>query len=395
MSYVNKNIKLFFRKIISQAKRDVLKSPVLNVLNTSHHKSVLISYVSKAFRNGMDITHTNTRDVTTIAHIFKKLGYNVDVVDYDYEGFIEYSRYHVIFGFGEPLVRSFYSGIDIPVRIYYGTGMHLQTQNGNSLRRIEHVFRNKKNWALSSGRTVDKAWSAQTTLVSAMICLGNEFVRKTYAAFYQKEIYLLSPAYMKMMDYHEVLSVKDFAKAKTHFLWFGSSGFIHKGVDLLLEVFKQYPELTLHICGPIDDEHEFLKLYSKELKETPSIQLHGFVKIDSVEFKLLLQKCGFIIFPSCSEGGPLSVLNVIGNGGLVPILTDETAIDLGDYGIRIADTSIPAVEESVMLASQLTEAELKARSEKAARAVNENNSIENYIRQLKSHLEQILKNHGL
>ena len=47
------------------------------------------------------------------------------------------------------------------------------------------------------------------------------------------------------------------------------------------------------------------------------------------KFEEILLSCSFAIFPSCSEGGCPSTLTVIGNGGLIPIITKETTIETG------------------------------------------------------------------
>ncbi len=42
-------------------------------------------------------------------------------------------------------------------------------------------------------------------------------------------------------------------------MWFGSGGMIHKGLDLVLEVFARMQEYHLHICGPVHHEEDFCK----------------------------------------------------------------------------------------------------------------------------------------
>lgn len=96
---------------------------------------------------------------------------------------------------------------------------------------------------------------------------------------------------------------KNYKDAKKHFLWFGSSRLIHKGLDLLLEIFKELPDLHLHVCGPINNELKFKDIYYEELYNTKNIHTYGFINIQSKSFKGIINKCAFIIFPSCSEGG--------------------------------------------------------------------------------------------
>ena len=190
MNFTIKNSFIVSKKIKQIIKRNLLKSPVINYFGDNHPKNVLISYITKPFRKGIDITHTSSAEVLEIAKIFRSLGYNVDAADYDYDGFIDYSKYSVVFGFGEPLINSFYSNLQNRlVRIYYGTGMHISVQNNNSLKRIGEVYNKKGVWLLDSGRIVEKAWAPQTNIVDAMILLGNEEVSETYKRFFKNRFY--------------------------------------------------------------------------------------------------------------------------------------------------------------------------------------------------------------
>ena len=121
--------------------------------------------------------------------VFNELGYNVDIVDYYYEGNINYDKYSIIFGFGEPLINSFYYRNYKILTIYYGTGMHVAHQNHATLKRIEEVYKKKGKWLLESGRIVDKAWSVQTSLVDNIITLGNDEVVNSYQKYFSRKIY--------------------------------------------------------------------------------------------------------------------------------------------------------------------------------------------------------------
>lgn len=47
------------------------------------------------------------------------------------------------------------------------------------------------------------------------------------------------------------------------FLWFGSAGAIHKGLDILLDTFKNVPKGELYIAGLCKDEVWLLDEYSE------------------------------------------------------------------------------------------------------------------------------------
>jgi glycosyltransferase involved in cell wall biosynthesis len=324
-----------------------------------------------------------------IGKAINEAGFNVDIADYDYEGIIDYSRYDLIFGFGEPLINSFYKRGKKIITVYYGTGMHINTQNNNTLNRVTEVFNKTGVWLPGSGRIVDKSWSIQTMLVDAMILLGNEEVTKTYSHYFKGKIYNIPASIYKITNYEEIIASKDFNNAKTHFLWFGSSGMIHKGLDLLLEIFSKREDIHLHICGPLEGEPEFKQTYNNELLKTINIHYHGFVSLNSSLFKELLQKCAFVVFPSCSEGGSPSVLNVCGNGGLIPLLSKEASIDTGDFGFVFDKINIESIQFTVNQALHLTDKEIKERSIKCYEVISKKHSQTNYASELRKCINEI------
>jgi len=291
------NIINALRKEFKSAGKIIFRPPIINYFRTSYNRNALISYVSDPYRNKVNLSHTNSFESMEIGKALNEAGFNVDIVDYDYEGKIDFSGYNLIFGFGDPLVNSFYNRRKKLITVYYGTGMHLHTQNINTLNRVREVFEKKGIWLPGSGRIVDKSWSIQTTLADAMILLGNGEVTKTYIPYFKGKIFNIPASFFNVIDFDQIISGKDFNKAKKHFLWFGSSGLIHKGLDLLLDVFSKREDIHLHICGPLEGEPAFIKTYSNELFNSSNIHYHGFVLLNSALFKELLQKCAFVIFP--------------------------------------------------------------------------------------------------
>ena len=74
-------------------------------------------------------------------------------------------------------------------------------------------------------------------------------------------------------------AAKDFATCRRRFVWFGSSGMVHKGLDLVLEAFAATPELQLTVCGPVDCERDFNDFYRRELYRTPNIRTVGWIDV--------------------------------------------------------------------------------------------------------------------
>jgi glycosyltransferase involved in cell wall biosynthesis len=140
--------------------------------------------------------------------------------------------------------------------------------------------------------------------------------------------------------------------------------------------------LTLHICGPIENEIDFVNVYTKELFETKNIITYGFVDINGDIFADILKKCSFVVFPSCSEGGCVSVLTAIGNGGLIPIISHETTISTGNE-IWIENLTYEGIDKSIRKALSLDKVTIKNMQFDNYKTVKTHNSASNYYNQLK------------
>ena len=325
-----------------------------------------------------------------IAKIFKEYGFNVDIADYDYEGFIDYDKYNFIFGFGEPFVKSFYGRASKIISIYYATGMSINTQNINGLKQVENFYIRKGIYLPSSARLYEKAWTIQYSLSDAIIALGNQYAGESFKKISDKKVYILHPSFIKLYNFNDIIKERNFDQAKRNFLWFASSGMIHKGLDLLLDVFKELKDLNLHICAPLNKEPEFMKLYKEELS-SQNIHFYGFISLKSELFKELISKCAAVVYPSCSEGGSPSVLNVCGNGGLIPLVSKEATVDVNGFGYTFDSLDTRTIEKQILQISQSDISILKEKSVLSGKIISEQYSLNNFRDNLKSIIAEILK----
>lgn len=311
---------------------------------THRAKKVLISYIVAPFAaHGLN-SHTNFQECLAIADVFHTLGYSVDVINFDSRHALDYSGYSCIFGFGDPFCASFYQNVPGLVRIHYATGAHVHVQNTETLKRARNVYRKKGKWLLDSCRIVQKIWSEQTALSDAIIVLGNEWTLNTYAPYFENTLYTLPASYNAALP-ESMLSTKDFDNAKKHYLWFGSSGAVHKGLDLIFEVFLHNPDKTLHIAGLSDAEKNFVAYFCQELTQ-PNVIVHGFLDVASQDYTNVIRQCAFSLMPSCSEGCCTSLLNTMCNG-LIPVFTPQCGIDVKNYALEIACLNKDAVADAV------------------------------------------------
>jgi hypothetical protein len=365
-----------------------------NIFRTAYKKNALLSYIVLPFTGiyrYLPEKHTNLCEARSWARALKSLGYNVDVVDYESSRHLKLGKYDLICGFGDVFQQRFESWQLHDIKtIYYGTGMHVCHQNHASLSRVKDVYFKTGSWLAESARFVEKTWSHQTTLVDGMVVLGNQVLVESYRRFYDGPIHLIPALFLNAQDAECIWRERgeNHKKACRSFLWFGSSGLIHKGLDLLLEAFDQRRDLNLHICGPLS-EKGFLNAYSRHLYESENIFVHGFVDVRSRQFSDILGECDFVIFPSCSEGGASSVLTAIGNGALIPIVSRESTISV-PHQIDIENLDLESVCRAIDCALAMDSREILDCQWTNFKYVTTNHSLEIYLEKLTAALNEII-----
>lgn len=359
------------------------KKVIFNHYNTSNDKNALLSYIIEPFIKDYK-HHTNSYEAKSWAGILNELGYNVDIIDYNESCDLNLAKYDLICGFGDIFQKYFeLSGnYNRAKTIYYGTGMHVCHQNNISLKRVKDVFYKKSVWLAKSARFVEKTWTHQTMLVDAIFALGNDVCADSYKKFYSGDVCSVNAPFFLTQNPHAIMNNRTI-ESKKHFLWFGSSGLIHKGLDLLLDYFSKRDDIFLHICGYIDGEVDFVSAYDKELNHMVNIINYGFIDIMSSQFAHILTQCSFIIYPSCSEGGSPSVLTAIGNGGLIPIITKETTVSTNNE-IWINGFDETHINLAISEALELSWEDIIMLQNLNLNYVLQNNNQELYYSQLKS-----------
>ena len=221
----------------------------------------------------------------------------------------------------------------------------------------------------------------------AATILGNRATQATYAHAGKP----LWPVPISQPFLYSWPSGKDFAAARRRFLWFGSGGLLHKGLDRVLEVFAALPELELTVLGPIDREAEFERAFRRELYETPNIRTHGWINVASPEFLALAHRHLAMVYPSCSEGQNGGAVTCM-HAGLIPVLSRESGVDLDpEYGIELVHSSLEEIRGRVLeLAAQPPET-LEAMSRNAWEWVRAHHTRDQFARGYRRSLREILE----
>jgi galactitol-specific phosphotransferase system IIB component len=368
--------------------RDILGySFIRNHFQSDYKRKVLISYINRPFYSKHSFAHTNFHEAVAIADVFDSLEYKVDLIEYTKLRPFLPESYDVIFGLGESVefaLRHRAGNNKNPFVIWHGTGANPFFSNPLTIRRLKNAYDHFGALMFESTRFLDKVYPLSYVFSDLIILYGNEFTKRTYLEHTYSPIETIGPT-----SYFNHFQLEKKAMAKENYLWFGSAGVIHKGLDLLIDFFEKRPDLSLHICGDVEKEVKFHNAYARHLYKLPNIKYHGFLDVMSNRFRSLMETCAFAILPSCSEGIATSVVTTMANGGLIPIVTRNTGIDHNGCGISIDEISLEGIEQAIIKSQELTLEEIKIRSNQIQEHALENFSIDNF----KKKLTNILINH--
>lgn len=365
---------------------------VKNVFNTDYGKRVLICYLPEAFKKKkIAKKHTNLTECFEAGKIFHDLGFVVDCCNVTPPS-MKLDKYDVIYG-SIAGVKDSFSYHNNPIRIAYSPGAQYFFALNATAKRTIDVYKNKNLWFPTSIRYNNATcWGYYASMFADhVIILGNDFVKNEYLKYDNRiEHYSNMPAFFFPCHIPD-LENKNYSRAKTNFLWFGSFGLFHKGLDICLDIAINHPEITLHICGASKRDRTFWDYYIPLIKGKSNIIDHGFVDIESQEFAKILDLCAFVVNPSISEGCCTSLLNVIGNGGLIPIYSQASGVNFCSIGMEIQEVSIDSFNDAIQKAMSMDIDQMKQRSQQAYRYVCENYTLQEYRNNLKRIIINCLK----
>jgi glycosyltransferase involved in cell wall biosynthesis len=361
-----------------------------NVFKTQHAKVALVSYLSTPFSKINKSSHTNYFECKYAAKALSDLGYNVDVIDYDHHEKISFKNYDILYGFGDQFEQSFYDENFKGKRILYSPGCNTVYSNLVSCTRLKEFAEHTGELNPRLIRATNDAWPLQKYLSNAIICVGNEFTVNTYKAQFSDLKYFQINCFPLERSHSIAPFKKDFKNAKNNLLWFGSQGSVHKGLDIAMALVDKNPNLNLYISGlSVKHESSILNNY-RHLINNNRVHVRQHVDIESEEFVELMKNCGAVIFPSASEGSAPSILTVMSHGGLIPIITKSCGLDVENLGFVANNTATVSVESQLKDYLKKSDEELLELSQKIKLEINKTYNTENYQKNIKLILEEIL-----
>lgn len=319
-------------------------------------KRALLSYILDPFLlpSGTEIPHSHTHfwETRTLARALTAVGYTVDVISWTNYQYLPGQKLDLLIDVRLNLER-LAPHLEGAVKVLHADTAHHSFHNpAQEQRRTELAER--RGVHLRPQKMLPENRAAETAdLISV---LGNAFTQGTYAFAGKPMVHL--PVSVPL-DYPWPVD-KDFDAVRRRFLWFGSGGLVHKGLDRVLEAFAGLADHHLTVCGPVRAERDFEHTYFRQLYQTPNIETRGWIDVVGADFTELARQTLGLVYPSCSEGGGSSALTCM-HAALVPLLQREVSVDLEPgRGVLLEDVSVEGIRRAVVELSERPAGELES-----------------------------------
>lgn len=330
---------------------------IRGVANPSGRRRALLVHLPAAFaRGGMDVRHQNRFQATEIARLLGERGCSVDVIEPGGRVPAPTVPYDVVVDLHPGMTTI--PAREGAVRIAYITGSNPAFSTKAEESRIADAgMRGRRG--LVTRRRVPEFSNDDLGACSAMFFIGSEANLDTYSGL------RLPPVHWIRNFAYPTAPVTRERPDPASFLFLASGGQVHKGLDLLLEIFARRQEWTLHVCSNFHEEPDFCRAYRRELFGMRNILPHGFHRLDSAAFAAIARACSHIVLPSCSEANAGSVISGMA-AGLVPLVSRECGFEDSEVR-RLPDCSIAAIEEAIVQCARTDPAALAAAMDGARR----------------------------
>lgn len=353
---------------------------------------VLISYRIELFLSKFSLSnrlyHPSWLISQKMADIFLDLGFAVDVIANENREFLPKHDYDFFVDSRMNFERISPSLNKNCIKIFHVTTAHPYFHNAAEYRRLLEL-QERKHVTLRARRHMPPCY-AMAVEYADYLTVPSEFCLQGFR-YAQKPFFRVPNPSEFLYPWPES---KDFGACQRRFLWLGSRGLVHKGLDLVLEAFAEMPEYHLTVCGPVTKENDFEHVYKRELYHTPNIHTIGWVDINGPDFLNIASQCVALIYPSCSEGSAGSVVTCL-HAGLIPIISYESGVDVEkDFGVILNTCSIQEIKTAIHHIGGLPVAELEEKARKSWKFARANHTMENFELQYRKMVEKLIAGSG-
>lgn len=361
---------------------------VANVNRTSHARNCLLLYITEPFReNAAPNVHQNRWQVRKLAEIVGEFGYNVDVVNFNERKARLTKSYDLVIDL-HPRADSLYRHHLAPGarKIAYITGSNPAFSNQAEKARLEAV-RQRRGVTLKPRRQAAPFEPAVLESFDSVFFIGSDFNLGTYAPMRFQRV-----AFIRNTGYDSLAPDEAPERDARSIMFLASSGQVHKGLDLLLEVCAADPDLTLYVCSRFEAERDFVEAYRHELYDLPNVRPVGFLDVMGAEFRALTARCSYVVLPSCSEANAGSVLTGM-SAGLIPLVSRECGFS-ADEVHYFPDCRMETLARTLREFGDRPASWREAESRRAMATVRDRYSPEAYEASVRAGLEEVLMPEG-
>lgn len=348
----------------------------------------IFSYVIDPFLlpPGAPVSHAHTHDweSLTMGRTLAALGFEVDVLHWTNRTFEPRGPYDLLIDVRLLLERLAPRLGPECLRVMHAETAHPSFYNPAQRARLDALAA-RRGIRLEPFKLLDENRAIEHA--DAATILGNEATQATYR-FADKPLYPVPISQPVLYPFPEG---KDFGAARTRFLWFGSGGMVHKGLDLVLEAFAGLPGFELAVAGPVERERDFERAFARELYRTPNIRTLGWVDVASPAFTGLAAGSLGLVYPSCSEGQNGGTVTCM-HAGLIPIVTREVGVDVPPSGgVVLREATVEGIRAAVGGLAARPPAELEAMARSAWHHAREHHTRERFASVYRQRLLEILE----
>ncbi|MEO9892796.1 glycosyltransferase [Aurantibacter sp.] len=378
-----RNVKAYF---YDQRIADSTLVQNINLSTAQNQKKAIVSYVTYSHFNDWEnnnIGRTQPFEILSMVKVLTELNYAIDIVgchDLKTLDYLKLKNYDLIFGFGE----TFYQLTMLHPNaksILYMTEHHPNFTKIEEQKRLDYFYDRKKKKA-NTVRTGNFYWDHHMKKKYTHVITMSE--TEPFNTEYTKPFNIFPTG---ILNNNFKLKPKNHDSSKKHFLWFGSYGAIHKGLDLLFDVFQKHDDIVLHVAGFYKDDRQLLEFPNKK-----NIIDYEYIDIQSNQFLEIIETCTYCILPSCSEGFSTAITTTMRHG-LIPIVMENTGFNrLNELAFFLNDFNIEYIDKQLKEYSTKDSEYLASLSEKVFSFANSNFSIHAFESKFNVILNQILKN---
>ena len=351
----------------------------INFNASGKQKKILISYldfIATAENINARRIHTNNLELYKIIQYFIKRNYCLDVCacnDMKSLQYIENQKYDIVLGLGN-VYRNMWE--KEAVHILYMTENPYNVSLKKEKERLDYLYE-RKGIKAELCRTGKYYHEHDEEMADFIICTGDP-------QYYNRGRDMVKKIWPSAMINGDEI---DYGKRKIDcFLVFGANGFIHKGNDILIDVFRKHPEWELYMCG--NKVSSQAKEYGYEL--SGNIHDCGYIDVQTDIFMELADKCCFILLPSCSEAPSTAVMTGMCHG-MIPIIMHGNGMDeLSQYCEYFDDFTIESIEQKLNSITQMSIQDAITKGERIRQFACAEFTLDNYYRQFGTIMDQIL-----